>query len=690
MGRRQKINPWTCVDEVIADPLPLGEATLLVHALMNCAAAQGRPYGNRFIDGAVSLACKVRSVFGAIDLGDYDETTLKQREQLLHQQLSETRANTRPARRNALDTRVDWLGRLIGLDPLERAIAALSVRQALYPQWEALLDKLGGARGRNGTAIIAAAILGARPGEVIARLEPHRLLIASGLIDRSDDDHAASDFLKYLGAQRTTDPARLAARLLKSAPPSTLGWDDFAHLGGAREMAFRLIGAGAKRRAPVDLLLHGEPGTGKTEFARTLADRLGLSAIFVGLEDDVGGEPTRLERIAHLTAVRALTRRSSKHLIVVDEAEDLMQPTDGRGGTSKLWLNRLIESSTGPTVWIVNCPERLGRPVVRRMTSAIAFAQPPLGVRRRVIMRHADAKGVIIAGDTLNDLAALDVPPAVASHAMRAAALMKGDGATALGVAKGLHEALNGPSGMGLPSTSVPFDPALSRADTDLANLARQLVETPERRWSLLLEGPSGTGKSAFARYLAEICGMQLIEKRASDLLDKYVGVTEQKIAAAFAEAAAEPSLLLFDEADSMLRNRQLAERSWEVSQVNEMLTAMERHPYPFVATTNLADTLDPATQRRFLFRVRFEPLDGLRLRMLWRSHFGDEAPTSLPTLDGLTPSDFAVVARRLAITGEVSIARRLAMLEKEAADKPGARAVLGFAPSVDSCAAGQ
>ena len=681
MKHARPTSPWWRNDEAIGDPLPRGEAVLLVHALLNCAAAHGRPYGNPFIDGTVSLACKVRSVFGRIDIGEYNDTNLKQREQLLHQQLADLRAATPRPRHSALDKRIDWLGRLIGLDPLERAIAALNVRGALYPQWEALLDKLGTARGRNGTAFMTAAILGVRPGDVIARLEPNRVLIACGLIEREEDDLAASDFLKRVGQQRTTDPDRLAASLLKKSPPSTLGWDDYAHLGDAREMASKLIGASAKRRVPVDLLLHGEPGTGKTEFARMVADRLGLSAIFVGLEDEFGGEPNRLERIAHLTAMRALTRRSKSHLVVIDEADDLMQPSDGRAQTSKLWVNRLVENSTAPTIWIVNCPGCLGGPVVRRMTAAIGFTQPPLSVRRRVISRHAKAKSVTISDDAMDKLAALDVPPAVAGQAMRATALIRGDGAVAYGVAKGLREALKGFGAVIVPGTTTPFDPRLSRADADLTQLVEQLVATPERRWSLLLEGPSGTGKSAYARHLAAAIGIEVMERRGSDLLDMYVGGTEKKIARAFADAADSGALLLFDEADSLLRDRQGATRSWEVSMVNEMLSGMERHPYPFVVTTNLVDTLDPATQRRFLFRVRFEALDATRAIQLWRAHFSDAVPQGLAQIEGLTPADFAIVSRRTALINGANASAKLAMLAAEAAAKPGGgvKQVVGF-----------
>jgi transitional endoplasmic reticulum ATPase len=67
--------------------------------------------------------------------------------------------------------------------------------------------------------------------------------------------------------------------------------------------------------------------------------------------------------------------------------------------------------------------------------------------------------------------------------------------------------------------------------------------------------------------------GVPLLQKRASDLLDAFVGGTEHKIAGAFAEARDTGAFLMFDEADSLLQERAHAVRSWEISEVNEMLT---------------------------------------------------------------------------------------------------------------------
>ena len=144
-------------------------------------------------------------------------------------------------------------------------------------------------------------------------------------------------------------------------------------------------------------------------------------------------------------------------------------------------------------------------------------------------------------------------------------------------------------------------------------------------------------------------------------------------------EARSDGALLIFDEADSLLADRRNAERRWEVSQVNEMLTWMESHPLPFVCTTNLVEKLDPATQRRFTFRIRFDHLSDAQLTLAWRAHFFAPVPEGLSRLDRLAPGDFANVARRMLALGDARPQEILRELAREAEAKEGAARPIGF-----------
>jgi SpoVK/Ycf46/Vps4 family AAA+-type ATPase len=222
------------------------------------------------------------------------------------------------------------------------------------------------------------------------------------------------------------------------------------------------------------------------------------------------------------------------------------------------------------------------------------------------------------------------------------------------------------------------FDPALTCCDTDLVALADRLAAPgAPRNWSLCLHGAPGTGKSLYARYLAERMGMEVMHRRASDLLSMWVGETEKQIAEAFADARREGAMLIIDEADSLLADRRDAVRNWEVTQVNEMLTWMESHPLPFVCTTNLMDRLDQASLRRFTLKLHLETLSPEQAVLAFQRFFGAPAPHSPP--DGLSPGDFATVQRKSALLACDDPARLMDWLIEEADAKGALSRRIGF-----------
>ncbi|HRK19916.1 MAG TPA: ATP-binding protein, partial [Hyphomicrobiaceae bacterium] len=204
---------------------------------------------------------------------------------------------------------------------------------------------------------------------------------------------------------------------------------------------------------------------------------------------------------------------------------------------------------------------------------------------------------------------------------------------------------------------------------------------SPSRAFSLCLAGPPGTGKSAFARYLARRLGLEILQKRASDILGPYVGQTERQTAHAFEEAVEAGAFLVFDEADSLLMDRRDAVRSWEVSQVNEMLTWMEQHPLPVAFTTNLMERIDTASLRRFTFHVELHYLDKVTLARAWDVFFGiDRPPAAGLAFQNLTPGDFAKAQKQAQVLGILrEPARIVDLLADLARSKPGSKGGLGF-----------
>lgn len=334
-------------------------------------------------------------------------------------------------------------------------------------------------------------------------------------------------------------------------------------------------------------------------------------------------------------------------------------------------MNRTLEENPVPTLWLSNSIDGLDPAFIRRFDMVIELPVPPRKQRERIVRevcgdmlpdkavaRIADAefmapaiiaRAASVVRTIRDELPASDVPKAI-EHLVESTLVAQG------------HAALRKGDSDRLPDH---YDPGFIHADADLAALAQGIAQTKSGR--LCLYGPPGTGKTAFGRWLADQLGIPLNVKRASDLLSMWVGGTEKNIANAFRDAEQDGALLLLDEVDSFLQDRRGAKQSWEVTEVNEMLTQMESFAGVFIASTNLMDGLDQAALRRFDLKVKFgylKPEQAWALFQRQCSALGLPAPKAnlragLSRLTVLTPGDFAAVARQhrfLPITSPVAL----------------------------------
>jgi len=199
----------------------------------------------------------------------------------------------------------------------------------------------------------------------------------------------------------------------------------------------------------------------------------------------------------------------------------------------------------------------------------------------------------------------------------------------------------------------INFNFDMVNSNKNLKELIEKLKKSKTKAYSLLLYGEPGCGKSYFGKYLAQELGMPVIKKRASDLMDRFVGVTERNIKEAFEEAKEKNAILIFDEADSFLFNRKNSKQEYTVAQVNEMLTQMEDHPLPFICTTNLKDGLDPASFRRFIFKIKYDFMNEENIQAGIKEYFNKDIiikDIKEKELQYITAGDFVVVKRKLDI----------------------------------------
>ena len=622
------------------------------------------------------------------------------------QHLAETLQNefaaARQARPDRTAKRLRQLARAVGLTRIDAAILELMLRYLTVPFVESMVDSIfsstmtsNNIRLRVGNPIFPC-LLGVSPGAVHRRFAPDAPLVTSGLVSIDDAGQVSliSQLarLHWLPKVAGSDVRRL---LLGEAGPTELRWSDFDHVAGDRDYLERILnGALRTGQKGVNVLVYGPPGTGKTEFCKTLAARLKAPLYVVGESDSEGGEPHRGERLQELRFAQRLLAGDRRSILLFDEMEDLLSMEGGalaalsgwhRGppltaAGSKVFMNRLLEKTPVPILWTSNAAQWTSPALLRRMMFALELRQPPAKVRARVWARQLAHHGIESTEEDPRALAReFDVTPGVASGVTSAAKLA---GGTITDVRRGLQGLARLLSGNTPPAQGTPdkYEPALIRADVDPVQLADRVTSSGARHFSLCLQGPTGTGKSVFVRYLADRIGLEVMQKRASDLLSKWVGESERNIAKAFAEARDAESFLVFDEADSLLADRRLAIRSWEVSQVNEMLTWMESHPFPFAATTNFRERLDPATLRRFTFKIALGYLSPEQARVAFRTYFGNEPPAEVASLAALTPGDFEVVRRKAGILDCLSDPSALMeMLHAECQAKPNWSRQVGF-----------
>ena len=416
-----------------------------------------------------------------------------------------------------------------------------------------------------------------------------------------------------------------------------------------------LKNAVSKKQKGVNVLLYGSAGTGKTELSKVIASELNLKLYEVAYDDEYGYATEDRRLRSYCLAQNVLSAGSN--LLMYDEAEDIFNTNnDEKRQYGKAFINRSLETNELPTIWITNNILDMDEAVVRRFNLAIEIGIPTEDVRAKIIKKYSEN---LIDSKLVKKLAKNQfVAPAVVSNASLVVSnLNTKDKNKAFErvisntlKAQGYDEIEKDEK----PSADLPssYDPNFVNSDCDLNELIQGIKESKNAR--ICLYGVPGTGKSAYAKFIAKSLKKPIIIKKGSDLLSMFVGGTEQNIALAFKEAKEKHAVLVFDEVDSFLQDRSMAARSWEVTQVNEMLVQMESFDGIFIATTNLIDNLDKACLRRFDLKLEFGYLLPEQAQNLFKKEcallkvkFDENASKKVSNLGLLAPGDFASVRRQ-------------------------------------------
>lgn len=463
---------------------------------------------------------------------------------------------------------------------------------------------------------------------------------------------------EILGAQvRTTTQTRTKVgrdTSIRVIPPQEC--ETFAEVGGLEEIKEQLratIGSILERpdeaaRYQVvhnGILFHGPVGTGKTLLSRALAGEYGLRYIRFSpasiASSYIHEAAHNLQRLFELAADNTPCVLFLDEIDTIASARDDQPSADHREVVTQL-MNALEEYRTVPGLLIIGATNNIDRldPGLRegRFDAKILVPLPDPQARKDVLRVHLERRGDAVDWDDidLEDLSAKTAgrnAAALEQFVMLAAqsALKSGTPISQEDLVDAIHQR-EGKDRRSLDEP-VTWDDVVLPDDVreqlmemvhvfDNPDLARSLgVKAPA---GVLLHGPPGTGKTTLARAMATEVQASFYEQSAADLLSKWAGESEERVAKLFTKARANhPSVIFIDEVDSLLRRRTSDSATpWEERVISQFLRELDglvsSEGVFLVGATNRLDIIDPAIVGRRLTPIEIGLPDAVaRLQIL-------------------------------------------------------------------------
>ncbi len=525
-----------------------------------------------------------------------------------------------PSMQGNISQNIRWIGKKFHLNSLEMRILEFRYTYRTHQALQETLDKVARRNwmGNLFNRLIASA-LAVTPSEIEKALSPEGKLISSCLLEVNNvtESNFGTKLTVFPGLNTAISRTYKSANDLfkfavTHAPKPKLKLDNFQHHTSDIEVIKRHIATAIKlKQKGVNILIYGQPGVGKTELARAISMDLNISAYEVPSDIDTNGINTTIgERMSSYVLLQNFLKHTKKSLVIFDEIEDVFPRPgllDKPGVKKKVWVNNLIETNAVPTIWISNHVWQLDPAVLRRFDVVLEIKNLPRSARHRLL--SDTFQKLPVDASWIRKLSSdPQLTPAIVNQTIRV--IHNADISSPISIQNYFDSQLeerrralgNLTSGKYKEPEEYRLD--LLNTNINMLELTESLADKGTGR--VLLYGPPGSGKTAFAHHLSLVADKPIMLKRGSDIFSKWVGETETNIREMFSEAGREDAILLLDEADSFLQSRKNAERSWEVSQVNELLTQMECYRGFFICATNFMKTLDLAAMRRFPFKVKF------------------------------------------------------------------------------------